>query len=252
MNNLINIFLLSLLAGLATGIGGLIAVIRKPGKRSFGFLMGFAAGVMVTLSFTELVNEAWESSGYLVTTIGFGIGALFMFSIDFLTPHMRFGKKEKNVFDSALLKTGMLMAIGITIHNIPEGIAVGAGYMHMPKFGLFIAFAIALHNIPEGIATALPLCKGGVCKWKSFKIALLSGLVEPIGALAAALFLASLKDFVPSVIPASLAFAAGVMVFLTLDELIPTAMNHGHQHFTAIGIISGAIFVFLLSGIFGV
>ena len=191
MDTILNIFLLSLLAGLATGVGGLIAVIRKPGKRSFGFLMGFASGVMVTLSFTELVPEALESSGYLITIIGFGLGALFMFLIDFLIPHIRFAKEEKNVFDAKLLKTGMLVAIGIAIHNIPEGIAIGAGYVHKPKFGLFIALAIALHNIPEGIATALPLCKGGYCRWKSFKIALYSGLVEPIGALVAALFLIS-------------------------------------------------------------
>lgn len=248
MNIILNIFLLSLLAGLATGIGGLIVIIRKPGKKLFGLLMGFAAGVMITLSFLELVNEAWESSGYLITTIGFGTGALFMFLVDFIIPHIRFGEKEKNVFDTKLLKTGILVAIGISIHNIPEGIAVGAGYMHMPKFGLFIALAIALHNIPEGIATALPLCKGGLCGWKSFKIALFSGLVEPIGALAAAFFLVSFK----SLIPIALAFAAGVMVFITLDELVPTAREHGHQHFTAIGIILGSIFFFLLTGMFGV
>jgi ZIP family zinc transporter len=146
------------------------------------------------------------------------------------------------------LKTGTLLAIGITIHNIPEGIAVGAGYMHLPEFGLFIAIAILLHNIPEGIATALPLCKGGVCRWDSFRVALLSGLSEPIGALVAALFLKSFSFFIPG----ALAFAGGVMVFITLDELIPTAREYGHQHYTAIGIIMGAIFVFLLSGFFGV
>jgi len=248
MNTILNIFLLSLLAGLATGLGGLIAVIRKPGRRSFGFLMGFAAGVMITLSFTQLINKALQLSGYLITTVGFAIGALFMFLVDFLIPHIRFAKKEKNVFDTKLLKTGFLIAIGIAIHNIPEGLVVGAGYIHAPKFGLFIALAIALHNIPEGIATALPLCKGGVCKWKSFRIALYSGLAEPIGALIAAFFLISFKNL----IPVALAFAAGVMVFITLDELIPTAREHGHQHFTAIGIILGAIFVFLLSGIFGI
>ncbi len=144
--------------------------------------------------------------------------------------------------------TGVLLALGITIHNLPEGIAVGAGYMHTPRFGLFIAMAILLHNIPEGIATALPLCKSGLCKWDSFKVALFSGLVEPIGALAAAVFLKSFQ----ALIPGALAFAGGVMMFITLDELIPTAREYGHQHYTAVGIIFGSIFVFLLSGIFGV
>jgi ZIP family zinc transporter len=152
------------------------------------------------------------------------------------------------VVDQQLLKTGTLLAIGITIHNIPEGIAVGAGYMHLPEFGLFIAMAILLHNIPEGIATALPLCKSGVCRWDSFRVALFSGLTEPVGALLAAFFLKSFSSFIPG----ALAFAGGVMVFITLDELLPTAREHGHQHYTAIGIILGAVFVFLLSGFFGV
>jgi ZIP family zinc transporter len=248
MNVTLTILLLSLAAGLGTGLGGLIAILRKPGQRSFGFLMGFAAGVMLTLSFLELVAEAWRLSGYLVATIGFGAGAFLMLLIDVITPHIRFGEAEADTADGRLLRTGMLMAIGISIHNIPEGTAVGAGYMHLPQFGVFIAVAIALHNVPEGIATALPLCKGGMCKRDSFRIAFLSGLVEPIGALAAALLLRSFHGLVP----AALAFAGGVMVFLTLDELLPTAREHGHQHFTAIGIILGAMFVFLLSGALGV
>ncbi len=248
MNTILNIALLSFVASLGTGLGGLIAVIRKPGQRLFGFLMGFAAGVMITMSFLELVAEAWDLSGYQVATVGFAIGAFLMFAIDVLTPHIRFGEAEQAALNPALLKTGLLMAIGISIHNIPEGIAVGAGYMHLPQFGFFIALSIALHNIPEGIATALPLCEGGMCRKDSFRIAFLSGLVEPLGALAAALLLTSYQRL----IPAALAFAGGVMVFLTLDELVPTAREYGHQHSTAIGIILGAIFVFLLSGMLGV
>ncbi len=277
----VNVLLLSLAAGLGTGLGGLIAILRKPGRRSFGLLMGITAGVMITLSFMELVNKAWEMAGFLTATIGFTAGALFMLAIDMLIPHMRFGEAEVPAkppetqytadrevhavqrhqrrrrgwfrktaapMDRALLKTGVLIAIGITIHNMPEGIAVGAGYAHQPQFGYFIAIAIALHNIPEGIATALPLCKAGASKWDAFRIALLSGLTEPIGALLAIFFLSAFGDLVP----AALAFAGGVMTFITLDELVPAAREHGHQHWTAIGIILGAIFVFLLSGIFGV
>ena len=281
MSMVVNVLLLSLVAGLGTGLGGLIAVLRRPGRRSFGLLMGITAGVMISLSFMELVNKAWEMGGYLTATIGFAVGALFMFAIDTLIPHMRFGEKEVSgqeleissakdceceasphrqrwrgwrfrkssiPLDRTLLKTGMLIAIGITIHNMPEGIAVGAGYAHQPQFGYFIALAIALHNIPEGIATALPLCKGGVCRWDAFRIALLSGLTEPVGAMFAIFFL----SFFQNLVPAALAFAGGVMTFITLDELIPVAREHGHQHWTAIGIILGAVFVFLLSGIFGV
>ena len=277
-NAILNAFLLSLLAGMGTGLGGLIAIFSKPGKRTFGFLMGITAGVMLTLAFHELVNEAWELQGFVTATIGFAAGATFMLVLDILIPHIRFGERETTLFeqpvvqelnqvsgfwrrhrrgrnyhggrviDQKLLKTGTLLAIGITIHNIPEGIAVGAGYMHFPEFGLFIAIAILLHNIPEGIATALPLYKSGVSRWNSFKVALFSGFAEPFGALIAVLFLSSFSFFVPG----ALAFAGGVMVFITLDELLPAAREHGHQHYTAVGIILGAIFVFLLSGVFGV
>jgi ZIP family zinc transporter len=266
-----------LIAGLGTGLGGLLAIIRKPGKRSFGFLMGLTAGVMISLSFLELVNEAWALKGFWTATIGFAAGAFFMLAMDMALPHIRFGEREapngveslaqeadnfgcpgrhrhghfrnhSEITNRPLFMTGVLLALGITIHNLPEGIAVGAGYMHTPKFGLFIAMAILLHNIPEGIATSLPLCTSGVGKLDSFKVALFSGLVEPIGALLAAVFLKSFQ----ALVPASLAFAGGVMMFITLDELIPAAREHGHQHYTAVGIIIGSIFVFLLSGIFGV
>jgi ZIP family zinc transporter len=275
MPPILTAFLLSLIAGMGTGSGGLIAVIRKPGPRLYGFLMGITAGVMITLSFLELVSEAWELQGYVTATIGFSLGAIFMFILDVTIPHVRFGEEEipdqggenKEVtqhqrhgrrrfgrlyhdkpVNYALLNSGILIAIGITIHNIPEGIAVGAGYMHAPAFGIFIAIAILLHNIPEGIATALPLCTSGVCRWDSFRVAFLSGFAEPLGALLAAFFLTSFQ----SLIPGALAFAGGVMVFITLDELIPAAREHGHHHSTAIGIIIGAIFVFVLSGIFKV
>jgi len=248
LNNTLTIVLLSLLAGLGTGLGGLIAVLQKPDKRVFGLLMGLASGVMLTLSFMELVAEAWALSGYLVATAGFAVGAVAMLVIDVLTPHIRFGEREADIANNHLLRTGLLVAIGISLHNMPEGVAVGAGYMHLPQFGIFVALAIALHNIPEGIATALPLCQGGMCKRNSFAVAFLSGLVEPVGALLAATVLRTFR----SLIPASLAFAGGVMVFLTLDELLPAAREFGHQHYTAIGIILGAVSVFLLSGALGV
>jgi ZIP family zinc transporter len=272
-----NIVLLSLVASLGTGLGGLIAVIRRPGKRMYGLLMGITAGVMICLSFLDLVNEAWSLAGPWTATIGFAIGATFMFVLDHFAPHIRFSEREirseqpiaPNIpigqpyfgrrrfgrrrwegqnLDMRLVNTGLLLAVGITLHNLPEGIAVGAGYLHNPQFGLFIAIAIMLHNIPEGIATALPLCRGGVCRWDAFRVAFLSGFAEPVGALIASLFLVSFQNLVPG----ALAFAGGVMVFITLDELIPTAREFGHEHYVAIEIILGSIFVFILSGILGV
>lgn len=244
---LLNILLLSLAASLGTGLGGLIAIIRKPGRRTYGLLMGVTAGVMICVSFLDLVNEAWSLAGPWTATIGFASGATFMFLMDHFAPHIRFGEREIRTepqvppdtprwhpffgrgrfghrrwagqnLDMRLVNTGLLLAVGITLHNLPEGIAVGAGYLHNPQFGLFIASAILLHNIPEGIATALPLCRGGVCRWDAFRVA----------------------------------FAGGAMVFITLDELIPTARQYGHEHYVAVGIILGSIFVFILSGVMGV
>ena len=278
LHPILNVIILSLLAGLGTSIGGLIAIIQKPGRKVYGLLMGITAGVMICLSFLELVNETWEQAGWLTAAIGFTLGAVFMFIIDHFAPHMRFGEVEtrdgncpepapkgrhhgwrrglgmggigrgQHIHNKRMLRTGLLLAVGISIHNLPEGIAVGAGYVHQPSFGIFIAIAIMLHNIPEGIATALPLCQSGLNKWQSFRVAMFSGLVEPIGALLAALLLSNFTSFIPG----ALAFAGGVMVFITLDELVPTAREHGHEHYTAFGIILGSLLVFLLSGIFGV
>lgn len=280
LHPLVNILLLSLMASLGTGLGGLVAIIRKPGRRSYGFLMGITAGVMICLAFLELVQESIELSNWYTATIGFGLGAVFMLILDNYAPHIRFGEREirqeqesleacncededierkrkrQRKFlngngqgvDRSLVNTGLLLAIGITIHNLPEGIAVGAGYLHNPQFGLFIAVAILLHNIPEGIATALPLCKAGICKQDALKVAFLSGLAEPAGALLASMFLVRFTEL----LPAALAFAGGVMVFITLDELIPTARKYGNENYTALGIIAGSMFVFVLTGIFGV
>lgn len=276
---IVNILLLSLMASMGTGLGGIIAILRKPGRRSYGLLMGITAGVMISLSFLELVSEAWDLAGPWTATLGFGIGATFMFLLDHFAPHIRFGEKEvrggsegvitppemegrfglgrhrfgrqhraSRIVDRKLVNTGLLLAVGITLHNLPEGIAVGAGYLHNPQFGLFIAVAILLHNIPEGIATALPLCKGGFCRWDAFKVAFFSGMAEPVGAILASLFLVTFQNLVPG----ALAFAGGVMVFITLDELIPTAREYGHEHYTAVGIIMGSLFVFILSAVFGV
>lgn len=247
MDAFTQILVYSTLAGLATGVGGILAAIIRPGKKSFGFLMGFAAGVMLSLSFFELIPEAWKMSGYLPATLGFLGGALFMGIADSIIPHIYRAERE-NVSKNRLFATGMLVALGIAIHNIPEGMVIGAGYAHTPAFGLFIAIAIALHNIPEGLAITLPLCKGGMCKWKAARTALLAGFAEPFGAIIAYFFLSSFAFL----IPLALAFAAGVMVFLSIDELMPIARDEGHQNFSAIGVIVGAAFVLFLSGLFGI
>lgn len=246
MESFINILILSVLAGLATGVGGFLAVIKKPGEKMFGFLIGFAGGVMLIISFFGLVREAWESAGFLTATIGFAIGAFAMLGLDLILPHIRFSVKEKGLMDPKLFTTGVLVALGIAIHNFPEGMSIGAGFLHTPKFGFLIALAITLHNIPEGIATALPIYKSGASRMTACKIALISGLAEPLGAVIMVLFLVQFQPL----IPITLAFAAGVMVFITIDELIPLAHRYGHEHYISFGLILGSVLMFLLIGVF--
>ena len=168
-----------------------------------------------------------------------------MFFLDFALPHKHFSVYEKGVIDGRFLKSGTLIAIGISLHNFPEGIAVASGYSYLPRLGLVIAIAMALHNIPEGMAISLPVYMGGASKLAAFRLALVSGLMEPLGALVATMFLESFSNLVPF----GLAFAGGVMVFVTLDELIPVAHEHGHEHFTSLGVIMGCIAAFMLLGI---
>lgn len=249
MNDLAIIFLLSATAGLATGVGGVMAIVRRPSEKQFGFLMGFTAGVMIALAFVGLLDEAWEEAGFGTATIAFAVGALLMFAVDIFLPHIRFAVQEPGILDQRLFTTGVLIAVGMTLHNMPEGAAVGAGYVKAPEFGVMVAVVIALHNVPEGVAVALPIYASGASKWAAIRLSLFVGLVEPAGALVAALILRGFEGLVP----AALAFAAGVMTFITLDELVPAARRDGqHEHYTALGIISGSICAFVLVGAFGV
>lgn len=247
LNDLVDIMILSGLAGLATGLGGLIAVVRRPGRKTLGFLMGLAAGIMVMLSFLELMSEALKISGLFMVAAGFTVGSILMFSLDLLLPHKYFAVDEKGLLDGRLLKAGVMIAIGISLHNFPEGVAVASGYLYEPRLGLVIAVAIGLHNIPEGMATSLPMYAAGSSRRSAVGLAFASGLVEPLGALLAGLFLTAFHDLVTF----GLAFASGVMVFITMDELIPIAHEHGHEHFTSFGLITGCIATFVLIGILG-
>jgi ZIP family zinc transporter len=235
-SDLVTIILLSTLAGLGTSLGGLVVLIRKPGEKLFVFLMGLAGGLMIMLSFMELLSDSIRISGLFPAAVGFIAGSLMLFILDFLLPHIHI-VSEKGVIDTKMLRTGTLIAIGISLHNLPEGVAVASGYSYAPKIGLIIAIAIALHNIPEGMAIALPIRMSGTSRWAAFRVALLSGLTEPLGAVIAAVFLTTISELTPF----ALSFAAGVMVFITVDELLPIAHKHGLEHFTSLGLIIGFI-----------
>lgn len=246
MELLANVLVLSTLAGLGTGFGGLVVFIKKPEKKLLGFLMGLAAGVMLGLSFLKLLSEALGITGLHIAVLGFAAGAILMSVLDLALPHLHFSVDEKGLMPAKALKSGTLIAIGISLHNFPEGIAVAASYAYLPRLGLVMAVAMAIHNIPEGMAIALPLNISGSPRSHALKIAILSGMVEPMGALVASLLLGSLLSLVPDIIPFGLAFASGVMVLVTLDELIPVAHAQGHEHFTSFGVIAGCIGTLLL------
>lgn len=245
LDAVVHVLFLSLLAGLATGLGGLIVLVKKPGKKMMNFLLGLSAGVMIVLAFLELMVEAIDLSGLMFAAVGFVLGSLSLFGLDSLLPHMHFGTKEEGVVDLKMLKSSTLIAVGIALHNFPEGVALGSSYAYLPQLGLTVAVAMIIHNIPEGMAIAIPACLGGVCKFSAFRLAFFSGLAEPLGAIVSLLLL----DIFSGLVPFGLSFAAGVMVFITLDEIIPAANQNGHGHMTSLGIIMGSLLTFVLIGV---
>jgi ZIP family zinc transporter len=243
MNLAFEPFLLSLVAGMATGIGGVIALLLgKLSDRVAGFSLGFASGVMLLVAFNNLFLEAVKLLTHFELITVFSLGAVTMVVLDLSIPHIELTARREGG-NAKMLRAGMLIAIGITLHNLPEGLVVTAGYAYMPRLGLIIAIAIMLHNIPEGIATAIPLMAAGTKPSKIATLTFLSGLAEPAAALIG-VFVFSLLNL--SIIGYSLAFAAGVMTYITADELIPVAHEYGHKHTVSVALLLGIIFALLV------
>lgn len=250
MSDIIQPFLLSLIAGSATGIGGLIVLsFGRISDRVMGFFMGFAGGVMLVISFLKLFIEALSLLSHLEVTLAFTLGLTFMMAVDLTIPHIESGRWERGAMDLRLLNTGFVILIGMTLHNFPEGLVVSASYGHLPKLGILIALMICLHNIPEGIATTTPLIRAGFGRFKAVALAFLSGLTEPIGALLGSTILLTLGGG-QGIIGWLLGFASGVMTYITVDELIPIAHEYSsslHKHVVSTGLICGMIFAQLIS-----
>lgn len=229
-------------AGLSTGIGSLLGVaVRKPGPGFLSFTLGFSAGVMILVSFLELLQGSIESIGFLSANVGFFLGLAAAFSVDFLVPHEYLGQHEHSAGDDqqGLLRTGMLTAVGIGIHNFPEGMATFAGALQDVHLGMAIAVAIAIHNIPEGLAVSAPIYAATGSRGQAFLWSFLSGVSEPVGAALAALVL--LPILTPTVLGWLLAWVAGIMVFISLDELIPAAKAFGKEHTPILGVLVGMV-----------
>lgn len=271
MSNIILAFSLTLFAGLATGLGALIAFFtERTNKKFLSLALGFSAGVMIYVSLIEIFFKAkdaltvalGESKGYWMTVIGFFGGMLFIAMIDKLIPKktnphevktvedvMQAELSPKELDEANLMKVGIFTALAIGIHNFPEGIATFMSAIHDPSVGIAIAIAIAIHNIPEGIAVAIPIFYATGKKKKAFKLSFFSGLAEPIGALVAFLILMPfLNDIMFGIIFAAV---AGIMVFISLDELLPGAKKYDETHSSIYGVVVGmavmAISLILLS-----
>lgn len=264
-NNVVFAFILTVFAGLSTGVGGLcVLLFRKTNTKFLSVILGFSAGVMIYVSTIEMFADAkldlikhyGESTGYWITVLAFFGGILLIALIDkfvpsYENPHETHRIEEtesggcKFEFNSRkLLRTGILTALVITIHNFPEGIATLVSALKSPSLGIAIAFAIAIHNIPEGIAVSIPVyCATGSRK-KAFFISLFSGFAEPLGAIIGYFLLVQyLNDVLLGIVFAAV---AGIMVFISLDELLPTAREYGEHHLAMYGLVAG-MFVMAVS-----
>ncbi len=243
-------FLLTAISGLSTGVGSLIAFFAKRTNTKFlSAALGFSAGVMVYISFMELMPESLGILGEQFSTrlaniymlASFFIGIAFIAIIDFLIPEdenpHEVHRVEELGQNKQLHRTGILMALAIAIHNFPEGLATFASALGSIDIAIPITIAIAIHNIPEGIAVSVPIYQATGSRKKAFWYSLLSGMAEPVGALVGFLFL--LPFWTPTIHALLLAFVSGIMVFISFDELLPSAEKYGHHHYGIGGVVIG-------------
>lgn len=250
--NILLAFILTAAAGLSTGIGGLIALLAKHTNTKFlCAALGFSAGVMIYVSFMEMMPQAsleltsvfGEKEGTLYMILAFFGGIALISFIDFLipesvNPHEIQGVEDMNK-KTPLKRTGMMVALSIAIHNFPEGIATFTSALGALDVAIPITVAIAIHNIPEGIAVAVPIYHSTGSRKKAFWFSFLSGLAEPFGALIAYLFL--MQFWSPMLSGIILAAVSGIMVFISLDELLPSAEKYGKHHISIMGLIAGML-----------
>lgn len=241
--------LLTVLAGLATGIGSVMALFAKRSNTKFlAGSLGFSAGVMIYVSMVEIFQKArlylsansGEKVGYWLTVAAFFAGIIFIALIDYLVPSTE--GDIGNLTDQAKNKTslermGILTALAIGIHNFPEGLATFTSALKEPHLGLAIATAIAIHNIPEGIATSVPIYYSTGSRKKAFWISFFSGITEPLGAVIGYLLLRPF--FNDTVFGILFGIIAGIMVFISIEELLPMAREYEKSKITIIGFVLG-------------
>ena len=252
-NPLIFAFSLTFLAGISTGVGSLLCLLYKKFNPKFlGVMLGISAGVMLYVSFVEILTKAklslstvfGEKLGYTYTLLGFFAGILIIILIDKILPHHHCEENKTETNDQKLLRLGLFSALALSIHNFPEGLATFLSALENPTYGISIASAIAIHNIPEGIAVAIPIYYATKNRKKAFLYSFLSGLTEPIGALIG--YFVLLQFFDESIFGAIFASVAGMMVYISINELIPTANEYAGKKLSTYGIVIG-MFVMAVS-----
>lgn len=266
-------FLLTLFAGLATGIGGATVFFSRKLRPVFlSVSLGFSAGVMIYVSMIEIfpkakvaLEESFSArAASWVTVVSFFAGIALIMLIDSLIPEADNPHELKDFSDSVketnsgvqrkLLRMGLMSALAIGIHNFPEGLATFMSAVHDPRLGFSIAAAIAIHNIPEGIAVAVPVYYATKNRRRAFGLSMLSGLAEPVGGLIGfgLLYLFAMQlSAVSTVFGVVFAAVAGIMVYISIDELLPTAEKYGKHHYSIYGLVAGMIVMALSLLLFG-
>lgn len=243
MNNIGVISFYGLIFGMVgTTLGGILgSFINLKSNKSLGFILEFAAGLMTSVICFDLIPETLNISNVSVCIIGIFIGIITMIFCNNIVDKIY--SNQKKLKTNTLLKTGIIIAIGLAVHNFPEGLAIGAGFEASNSLGFKLAIAIALHDVPEGISIALPLKNGGSSKLKSIIITTLSGLTTGLGAF----FGAIVGNISSILIGISLAFAAGAMLYIVSCELIPESKSIYKGRFASLGNILG-ILVGIIAG----
>lgn len=234
---------ISFLSGMATPIGGWIVLrFRRLSEKWLGFFLGLATGIMLTVVFTELMPASLLSGGRELFVSGALSGWLMMHALRKL---LNAGMKRQTTQQgkAAFLQMGWFITLAIALHDMPEGLAIGAGDAVHPDVGMVIALAIALHNIPEGMSIAIPLRLAGVQGWKILWITFLAGITTPLGTILSVGLLSISSAFISM----SLAFASGAMAYVVAQSILPEAL-HAHKGAAMTGIAAGTAVIALLAG----
>lgn len=234
----------SLIAGLATCLGCIFVILLgNPRERTVSTMFGLAAGIMLAVVILDLIPSALEQGSFRQTATGFSLGVILMLILDLILSQVFSPQKVKSPDKQGyFLKMGYLVAIGIALHDLPEGIAIAAGYSAQQHLGLIIALAIGLHNIPEGMATATPLKMGGINSFKILALNIIVSFFTPVGAVIGL----ALVHISPDLIALLLAVAAGAMTFIVKNELLPESRRR-HPNYSTFGGIIGFMFILALT-----